>query len=457
MRMGTLVEGGLLPERQPHELSRHLHVHEPRRLRGRPAGELHPPRSAIRWSSTRTGRPGFYVQDDWRARKNLTLSAGVRQEFQTHLDDRWNLAPRGGLTWSPFKNGKTTVRAGGGIFYDWLDAETLRADAARRRRAPAGPGDRQPRLSGSVRRRRVAGGPAGQQVRARRRPRHAEARARAGRGDAADLADVRRERELQPHERLGPVPRPQRQRAAERRRGPIRRSATSRRSNRRRDCESDSINVGLNFNLPARRTFLFANYAWNRQRNDADGAFSLPADSYDLAAEWGRAAGVPRHIASAVLNTTLMKSLRLGVSTAARGGRALQRHHRARRQRRHRVQRSPGRRGAQQRHQRRACGTWPARLTYAFGFGQRPPSAGGPAAADDHDPRRRRRRRSARRARRRRRGEQADPLELFVAASNLFNNVNPIGYSGVMTSPFFGQPTAAGPARKIDVGMKIGF
>ena len=35
-------------------------------------------------------------------------------------------------------------------------------------------------------------------------------------------------------------------------------------------------------------------------------------------------------------------------------------------------------------------------------------------------------------------------IELFVAASNLFNNVNPMGYSGVMTSPFFGEPTAAG-------------
>jgi len=48
-------------------------------------------------------------------------------------------------------------------------------------------------------------------------------------------------------------------------------------------------------------------------------------------------------------------------------------------------------------------------------------------------------------------------FELFVAAANLFNNANPMGYSGVMTSPFFMEPTAAGPARKIDLGMKIGF
>ena len=77
----------------------------------------------------------MFVQDDWRARKNLTLSAGLRQEIQTHLGDEWNLAPRGGLTWSPFKSGRTTVRAGGGVFYDWLEADvyeqTLRVDGER--------------------------------------------------------------------------------------------------------------------------------------------------------------------------------------------------------------------------------------------------------------------------------------------------------------------------------------
>ena len=78
---------------------------------------------------------GLFVQDDWRARKNLTLSAGLRQESETHLDDRWNPSPRAGFTWSPFKNGRTTVRGGGGLFSDWLDADTfeqtLRVDGVR--------------------------------------------------------------------------------------------------------------------------------------------------------------------------------------------------------------------------------------------------------------------------------------------------------------------------------------
>ena len=48
-------------------------------------------------------------------------------------------------------------------------------------------------------------------------------------------------------------------------------------------------------------------------------------------------------------------------------------------------------------------------------------------------------------------------IEVFASASNLFNHVNPIGFSGVMSSPFFGQPTAAMPARRIDVGLRLGF
>jgi hypothetical protein len=70
----------------------------------------------------------LYVQDDMRVRKDLTLSGGVRQEFQTHIGGL-HLAPRGGIAWSPFKSGRTTVRAGGGVFYDWLDAQTYEQGA----------------------------------------------------------------------------------------------------------------------------------------------------------------------------------------------------------------------------------------------------------------------------------------------------------------------------------------
>ena len=48
-------------------------------------------------------------------------------------------------------------------------------------------------------------------------------------------------------------------------------------------------------------------------------------------------------------------------------------------------------------------------------------------------------------------------IELFASAQNLFNDVALTGYSGVMTSPFFGQPTSAMPGRRLDIGMRVGF
>ena len=171
----------------------------------------------------------------------------------------------------------------------------------------------------------------------------------------------------------------------------------------------------------------------------------------------GRASGVPRHVASAVLNTNLTKNLRLALSSAARAG-------------------APytittgrddngdavfnDRPAGVGRNTATSAGMWDVagRLTYAFGFGEKPPSASGPGGQMV--------------VLRMGGGGAGDLLgglggggaenkrvrfELFVAASNLFNVVNPMGYSGVMTSPFFGQATAAGPARKMDVGMKIGF
>jgi hypothetical protein len=80
---------------------------------------------------------GWYLQDDIRIRKNLTVSPGVRYEAQTHLSDYDNIGPRFGVTWSPGKSGKTTLRGSAGIFYDWLSTgtyeQTLRVDGFRQR------------------------------------------------------------------------------------------------------------------------------------------------------------------------------------------------------------------------------------------------------------------------------------------------------------------------------------
>ena len=80
---------------------------------------------------------GFYVQDDIKVRKSLTITGGVRYEAQTHVPDLLNFGPRIGITWAPFKGGKTTLRGSWGMFYDWLStgtyAQTLQIDGYHQR------------------------------------------------------------------------------------------------------------------------------------------------------------------------------------------------------------------------------------------------------------------------------------------------------------------------------------
>ena len=93
--------------------------------------------SAIRCVEYSQWQAGLFVQDDWRARKNLTLSGGLRQELQTHLDDDWNLAPRGGLHLVAVQERQDDRARRRRHLLRLARRGHLRADAARRRRAPA--------------------------------------------------------------------------------------------------------------------------------------------------------------------------------------------------------------------------------------------------------------------------------------------------------------------------------
>jgi len=48
-------------------------------------------------------------------------------------------------------------------------------------------------------------------------------------------------------------------------------------------------------------------------------------------------------------------------------------------------------------------------------------------------------------------------MGIIVNAQNLTNRANYVGYSGTLTSPFFGQPTAVQGMRKVEVGLNFNF
>jgi hypothetical protein len=37
------------------------------------------------------------------------------------------------------------------------------------------------------------------------------------------------------------------------------------------------------------------------------------------------------------------------------------------------------------------------------------------------------------------------------------NHMNAMNFSGVLASPFFGQPTAAAPPRRVEIGIRVTF
>lgn len=63
----------------------------------------------------------FYAQDTWNVLPNLTLNFGLRYEVDVRKEPLRtyfnNFAPRLGFSWDPFKDKKTIIRGGYGIFY----------------------------------------------------------------------------------------------------------------------------------------------------------------------------------------------------------------------------------------------------------------------------------------------------------------------------------------------------
>jgi hypothetical protein len=61
---------------------------------------------------------GGFIQDEFKLRPNLQLSIGVRYDWQNYFHDNNNVAPRISFAYAPGNGRKTVVRGGAGMFYD---------------------------------------------------------------------------------------------------------------------------------------------------------------------------------------------------------------------------------------------------------------------------------------------------------------------------------------------------
>ena len=450
-RVGGLIEGGRY---RSDDISNYLGTYTfaslDDYLAGRPSNYTRkigdPNVTYSRWQA------GLYVQDDWRMTRNLMISAGVRAGFQTLTDDQFNLSPRVNLGWSPLRSGKLTLRAGYGYFYDWVNGDlykqTLLVDGVRQRELnvinpsyPELPGEGVTSVTNKYlwsddltlpTSHRVNVG-ADRQITANMRFNvgytHGWGRGLLrGRNLNAPVDGVRPDASLANVVSLVP------------------------------DAESrtHSVNVGWNLTLLEwKRAFFFANYTWSKSNTNSTGAFSIPANGDNLDTEWGPSGGDVRHRASFSMNMTPFTNFSLSLNARAQSGSPYN----------ITTGRDDNRDGlfndrpaGTSRNSARTDAQWDlgGRVSYAWGFGTRSQGGGmgggqtvvigggggGGAMAPGFG------------------GGAADKrfrIEVYASAQNLLNRANYVGYSGVVTSQFFGQPTSVMNPRKVQVGLRFGF
>ena len=398
----------------------------------------------------------WYLQDDIRVRRNLTVSGGVRYEAQTHVNDVDNIMPRFGVTWAPGAAGTTTLRASWGIFHDWVPngtyEQTLRVDGFRQReldiRNPTYPDLTVLALDAAPVNRYLFGDlvalPSNTRVSLGVDRRYRQLQASATYAYMRGGAVARGLNLNAPVDGARPDPLF----------GNVVEVVSDASSRQHQLQTSVNLNVGamqpLQKSAPRinfKRTTLFLNYTIGRQRNNSDGAFSV-APTGDLELEWGPANNDVRHRLNISLNNQIIKNFNMGLNVGATSGTP------------YTIRTGFDDNGdlifndrpiGVFRNTERASGHFNINMMLGYNWQFGPPAGGPPGIGVFIG------------------GAGAAPevrtfeaparyrIGVNVFVQNLTNNPNYTGYSGVMTSQFFRQATAVSQVRRVEAGLNFGF
>ncbi len=394
---------------------------------------------------------GFYWSDEFRVHRDLSLGVGVRNELQSRIDDKLNLMPRVGFTWAPFGSQTSAVRGGYGLFYDWYESslydQTLRVDGVTVRDIRVSCVEENLWCDDAG---MLAGGllvPAGriQASSDLQMPRVHQASIGYDRQLTPTIVlqtsyqMLRGENQIRSRNINAPVggvrPNPAF--------GDITQFESTGRS------ESDRLTVGARFRTPFQQgsqPLMFnVNYTLGQERNHADGATSLPSDSLNPDVDWGPSRQDIRHRLQLQAQMPLLFGVRGNVNLNVSSGVP--------------YNMTTGlddnddgvfndRPAGVERNSLRGDPTWGLNLNLSrrFAIGATATGApqggfGGPGfGRGQGGP-----------------GGARYSVELFVQAQNVLNHVTHTGYTGNLSSRFFGTATSVGAPRDVNVGLRFNF
>ena len=399
---------------------------------------------------------GFYWSDEFRLHRDFSLGVGVRNEMQTRIGDALNLMPRIGFTWAPFGSQTSAIRGGYGLFYDWYESslydQTLRVDGMTVRDirvscfedngwcsdvSALDPLSAGVRLSASG---RIQASPDLELPRVHQASISYDRQLTSNVMLQTSYQMLRGENQIRARNINAPVngvrPNPAF--------GDITQFESTGRS------QSDRVTIGTRVRLPLQSTqqpvMFNVNYTFGQEKNHADSATALPSDSLNPDVDWGPSRQDIRHRVQLQAQMPLLFGVRGNFNLNVASGVP--------------YTMTTGlddnddgvfndRPEGVGRNSLRGDATWGLNLNLSRRFTLGAP-AGGQAAQQ--------------------RGGFGGPggrgpggpgggrnVELFVQAQNVLNRVTHTGYTGNLSSPFFGTATSVGAPRDVNVGLRFNF